>query len=243
MKTIKLLPLLVLLVLTVDAFAQQRNTRNNQQNRRGPSLSIGFQVVQPLDEFKSYYDGNPVGIGGAFLINGGRSPFEFGVGYSWQSMGKSEESIRIYEGDDVDGDPVYGSGEMTVNSNIHTYQVIARFKPLTGKVQPYVDGIAGIKAFTTKTSILADSGSYSEVIDEDKAAKDVSAAYGWAAGLKLEVARGFMLEGRVETVRGGETKFVNPESVEISREGDLTYEINTSKTNAMIYQIGFSLEF
>lgn len=225
--------------LTADA---QRRTRSERGNR-GPSLSVGFQVVQPTDEFKSIYDGNPVGIGGAFMVNGGRSPFEFGLGYSWQSMGKQDEGIRILEGQNIDGEDVYTSGQITVNSNIHTYQTIARLKPLTGKVQPYVDGLMGFKAYTTKTTILADNGSYSEVVDEDKEAKDVSAFYGWAAGMKFEVARSFMMEARLESIQGGKTTFINPETIEIDKDGELEYERVNSKTNAYIIQLGFSLEF
>ena len=241
MKFISYIALLLMLILAVDVSAQRR-TREERANR-GPSLSVGFQVVQPRDEFRSIYDGNPVGIGAAFLINGRRSPFEFGVGYGWQSMGKQEESIRILEGQNIDGDDIYSSGQITVNSNIHTYQTMARFKPFSGKVQPYADAIIGFKAYTTKTTILADNGSYSEVIDEDKEARDVSAVYGWAAGLKLEVARSFMLEGRFEALQGGRTTFINPESIEIDKEGGLAYQKENTNTNVYLFQLGFSLEF
>lgn len=241
MRLIPYIAMIFSLLLTVDAMGQRR-TRAERGNR-GPSLSIGFQAVQPQGEFQDIYDGNPVGIGGAFLINGGRSPFEFGVGYGWQSMGKQEEGIRILEGQNVEGEDVYTSGQLTVNSNIHTYQVIARFKPLSGKVQPYLDGLLGFKAFTTKSTILSDNGSYSEVVDEDKEARDVSSFYGWAAGLKVEVARSFMLEGRFESIEGGQTTFINPESIEIDKEGGLEYERANSPTDVYIIQLGFSIEF
>ena len=232
---------IALLFTTVDADAQRR--ARAERGNRGPSWSIGFQAVQPRGEFQSIYDGNPVGIGGSFLINGARSPFEFGVGYGWQSMGKQEEGIRILEGQNIDGEDVYASGQMTVNSNIHTYQVIARFKPFTGKIQPYVDGLLGFKAFTTKTTILADNGSYSEVVDEDKEARDVSAFFGWAAGIKVEVARSFMLEGRFEAIEGGKTIFINPETIEIDKEGGLSYDRESSATDVYVFQLGFSIEF
>ncbi len=241
MKQLSYIVFALILFSTFDLSAQRR-TRDERGNR-GPSLSIGFQVVQPRDEFKSIYEGNPVGIGGLFLINGRRSPFEFGVGYGWQSMGKQDESIRILEGQDVDGNDIYTSGQITVNSNIKTYQTVARFKPFAGKVQPYIDGILGFKSYTTKTTILADNGSYSEVIDEDKEAKDVSGVFGWATGIKFEVARSFMLEGRFEALQGGRTTFINPETIEIDKEGGLTYSKENSNTNVYLFQIGFSIEF
>ena len=233
--------LLGLLINSGTLLAQNNNPR--RQNLRGPSLSVGFQIVQPNGDFKNYYDGNPVGIGGAFLINGGRSPFSFGVGYSWQSMGKNDESIRVLEGEDINGNPVYGSGQMSVNSNIYTYHTMARFNPLAGKVQPYIDAIAGFKSFTTKTTVTADNGSYSEVVSEDREAKDVAASYGWAAGLKLEVTGGIMVEGRVESLLGGQTTFVDPESILIDKDGNLSYDSIQSKTNVTVFQLGISFEF
>jgi len=244
LSTVKFLPYIILSLILLSALdsSAQRRTRDERGNR-GPSLSVGFQVVQPRDEFKSIYDGNPVGIGGLFLVNGGRTPFEFGAGYSWQSMGKQEESIRILEGQNLEGEDIYSSGQITVNSNIQTFQTVARFKPFAGKIQPYADAIIGFKSYTTKTTILADNGSYSEVIDEDKEAKDVSAVYGWATGLKFEVARSFMLEGRFEALQGGRTNFINPETIEIDKEGGLTYAKENSNTNVYLFHLGFSIEF
>ncbi len=232
---------LLLGLFTVDASAQNNNPR--RQNNRGPSLSLGFQIVQPNGDFKNYYNGNPVGIGGAFLLNGGRSPFAFGIGYSWQSMGKADESIRIREGENINGDPVYGSGQMAVSSSIHSYHTMARFNPLAGKVQPYVDAIAGFKSFTTKTTITADNGGYSEVVSEDRAARDVAVSYGWAAGLKLEVVSGIMVEARVEGLIGGQTTFIDPESILIDKEGNMDFDNIESKTNSTVFQLGISFEF
>lgn len=239
--------ILVLATATILAVSKSHAQQNERIQRniqgRGPSLSVGFQVVEPRGEFSQFYNGNPIGIGGAFLLNGQRSVFEFGVGYSWQSMGKSDESIRILEGEDINGNAVYGSGEMRVNSNIYTYHALARFRPFTGKVQFYLDGIAGFKAFTTKTTIMADNGSYSEVVSENRTARDVAASFGWAAGLQLGVTRDLFVEGRFESLQGGQTSFVDPESVKIDKDGNLDYTSVRSSTNTFVFQLGMSLHF
>lgn len=243
-KVLNIIALAFIAFLTANTLQAQQNDRVGRNIQgRGPSLSLGFQLVEPRGEFSQYYDGNPIGIGGAFLLNGQRNPFEFGVGYSWQSMGKSDESIRIFEGEDIDGDAVYGSGEMRVNSNIYTYHALARFRPFTGRIQIYLDGIVGFKAFTTKTTIMADNGSYSEVVSENRTARDVAASFGWAAGLQLGVTRDLFVEGRLESLQGGQTSFVDPESVKIDKDGNLDFTSVRSSTNVLVFQLGMSIHF
>lgn len=235
--------LLISVLLAIGVQSQQTERPHVNKDKRGPSLSGGFQVVAPRGEFAEYYDGTPVGLGGSFLFNDRQSPFEFGIGYSWQSMGKTDESIRVLEGEDINGSPVYGSGEMRVNSNIYTYHLLARIRPIAGRVQFYLDGIAGFKAFTTKTTILADNGSYSEVVSEDRTARDVAASFGWAAGLQFGVTRDLFIEGRVESLQGGKTSFVDPTSVKIDKDGNMDFNSVKSPTNVLVFQLGLSIHF
>ena len=240
----------ILILANITVFAQiNDNSRNNNNNnndfmqnrRRAPSLTMGVQVTNPLGEFGEKYSGTPAGVAGLFTVNWGRSPFEFGFGASWNSMGSEGEDIVISVGEDSDGNEIFADGRMNLNSNIYTYHAVGRFKPLAGPVQPYVDLLGGFKTFSSKWKIKEDGNS--EVFDERRETRDFALSSGWAAGLKFRVNEYMMLEARFEKLEGGEVDFIDPSTLIISYEGDLNYNLATTKTNSNVFQLGISVEF
>jgi opacity protein-like surface antigen len=237
MKTNFLLLLTLLLALNLSA------QKNKKRNQRAPSLSIGFQVADPQGEYAQHYRGHPVGLGVTFMANMGRSPFEIGGDFAWRAMGSRKQDIAISEGFDIEGDEIFSDGSMRVASNIYTYHGVARFKPFAGAIQPFGDVMAGLKTFATKTTIEEDNGGYSEVVRTDRNHRDFALSYGWAAGLKIKLSEYITLESKFQHLRGGDTTFIDPETVEIDPDGLLQYEERASKSSVMLYQIGISIEF
>lgn len=238
--------ILILLGLFIEADAQRRNNndyRFRQRQRRAPSLSVGVQVGDPSGQFGFTYDGYPAGLAGQFLLNSGRSPIEFGVSGAWQAMGSTDRDIDIYHGEDAQGDGIWSEGSMRVSSNTYTYHGIVRLKPFAGNFQVYGDLLGGMKSFSTRSTIEEDNGGYTEVIDQQRDHRDFALSYGWAAGMKIALTDYIMLEGRFEKLNGGETTFIDPDSIVIGSEGNLEYSEIQSKTDLMVYQIGVSFEF
>lgn len=233
--------LLLLLLVGVELSAQR--TTNNRRNNRAPSLSVGLQISDPQGEYSQYYSGNPTGLGVTFMANLGRSPFEIGGDFAWRGMGSEKQDISISQGEDIEGDEVFTEGSMRVASNLYAYHGVARFKPFGGVFQPYGDVMGGIKTFATRTTIEEDNGGYTEVVDNERNHRDFALSYGWAAGLKIYLSDFLMVEGKFQHLRGGETTFVDPDSIEINNEGVLEFNEVSSRTSTMIYQVGISLEF
>lgn len=226
-----------------DNSNDRNKDRNKNRNRRSPSLAIGIQVAQPLGDFAHFYDGVPAGVGFQLLLNSGRSPFEFGGGFAWQGMGSEKQDISIFQGEDFEGDEVWSHGNMQVNSNIYMYNGIARLRPFAGDYQVYGDLVAGLKTFSTKTTIEEDNGGYKEVIDQRRDHRDFAITYGWALGVKIRVSQFILIEGRFEKLRGGNASYIDPESISIDNEGILTYSQLESNTSINNYQLGLSFEF
>lgn len=249
----KILLLVTVLVFTSFISEAQRNNRNDRKNdqynngygnrRRAPSLSMGVQVIEPRGEFGKQYDRYPAGVSGLFTVNWGLSPIEFGFGAAWYRMGNINEDVIIIDGEDFNGNTLFTDGNLAVKGNMYSYQTLARFKPLAGPVQPYVDGIVGFRTFSSKTIIKEDFDGSSEVISEVREQRDFSILHGWAAGLKIRLNDYMMIEGRMEFMKGSEVSYIDPESIEISHFGNIQYQEITTRSDMRIFHLGISVEF
>lgn len=225
-----------------------RRTRNpggfwmHPNYHRVPTLSVGFEFAFPQNEFSDNFDGMPIGIGGQFLTNAGRrSPFEFGMGFSWLSRGSAREDVFIYEGEDINGQEIFSRGTMSVNSNIYTYNGIVRFKPLLGMVQPYIDGLVGVRNFSTSTVVRPDDASLETM--RERQTRDFALTYGYAAGIKVRVTPALMVEGRFSNLFGTQVSYVDRNSLEIDIEGNVTFDEVASRTDMYIIHLGVCFEF
>lgn len=211
--------------------------------RRGPTLSFGGQVAQPIGEFSQQYDGYPAGLSGQFAAPLGRSPLEFGFGYSWNNMGSQNKDISALVYTDSNGSDIYEEGTLRIRSNTNRYQAIARFRPFAGIVQPYVDVFAGIEAYKTKTDITLDNQGYTSADNSVRQHFDMTYVYGWGAGLRVELATGIFMEGRFESVSGGMVKYVDKESIQVNDDNSVTFDTRQSATSKYTYQLGIAFEF
>jgi hypothetical protein len=213
------------------------------QNRRAPSINFGLQVVQPIGEFADTYDGMPVGMAGTFTAPLALSPIELGIGIAWNSMGSQSEDITAFIGTDESGDSIYDEGNMRIRSNTHRFQLVARFKPFKGGIQPYVDGVIGAETFKTKSEVTIDGNGYSEETSSVRQHFDMSFSYGYAVGLRFRVGSGVFLDARFENLSGGISKYVDRNTIQVVNENTITFETHESRTDKFTYQLGFAVNF
>lgn len=213
------------------------------QQRRRPSLNFGVQVAQPLGQFGQVYDGYPAGLAGTFSGPVGNSPFEVGFGLAWNSMGSQDEDISAYVGTDIDGDSIYENGSMRIRSNNNRFQLLGRFRPFNGMIQPYGDGIIGVETYKTKTDITLNNSGYTEASNSISQHFDMAYSYGWAVGLRIRIAPNIFIDGRFENLIGGPAQYVNQETIQVLDSENITFETNESRTDKYTYQIGIAIGF
>ncbi len=214
-----------------------------QAQRRGPSLNIGFQLVQPLGEFANEYKGFPAGVGGTFSMPIARTPVEWGIGYAWNSMGSNDRDIvALVNQDSVLGN-TYSNGSLALRSNCNRFSAHARVRPLNGKIQPYGDVFSGLETFKTTTTITIDNSGYSSELSTNRDHLDMTFYYGWALGLRIRLAPTFYVEARYENITGGEVEYVDNETVQIASDNSISFSLKESHTNRAVYQLGVAFGF
>lgn len=211
--------------------------------QRGPSLNAGLQLVQPLGEFASNYDGLPAGIGGSFSMPVRKSPIEWGIGYAWNSMGSSNRDIiALINVDSIAGN-TYSDGKLGIRSTSNRYNLHARFRPLKGKFQPYGDVFSGLETFKTTTTITIDNSGFSSELSTNRDHLDMTFFYGWALGLRVRLAPTIYAEARYENITGGEVQYVDDNSIELNDDNSIAFDLKESRTNKGVYQLGVAFGF
>jgi opacity protein-like surface antigen len=233
-----------LFVAIVSYGQQNQDAQNIQNNRTGRNnarsigtVSFGLEIATPINQFRTSFDGIPVGISAQILGRKGFIPLEYGIGFSWLSRGTMDNEVAVYEGTDFEGDDIYSSGNMAVNSNIYTGTGIIRLRPFTGRIQPYAELMAGGRGFSTVTIISVDE------VEEDireKQNNDFAFTYGWGAGMRVNLNETIAVEGRFTKMNGTSVNFVDRESIEVDGDGNLSFERIGSRTDIWSLQFGVS---
>ena len=206
------------------------------QGKKRTTLSVGLEVGEPLGEFDDNYNGNPAGLGLNLSIPGGLLPIEWGFDFGYASMGSNRSDVEIQD-ENLD----VTEGTMKINSNIYGYHATARFKPLNGLFAPYIEGLAGLRTFSTKTKIEVDG--LDDPYSTERNSQAVAFSYGWAAGAMFNVGKVVYLEGRFEKLRGTDVEYVDQNTVQVDENGNFTYETRKSNTNIANIHLGIGFRF
>lgn len=217
---------LLLMLHASGTFAQERD--------RPMTLSLNGHYGHPLGEFDAAWGKEFGGIGGNFSTPFRRLPFEGGAQFDWSRMG-GESAVVPVQVDHLDAT----EGDLEVNCNTYGFHALMRFKPFTGKVAPYIDGLAGWRTFTTRTKLKVDGAE--GPLSNERNASDAAMSYGWAAGVMVTLGEVFYIEGRYEKLQGEEVTYVDPSSISIDDQGAVGYGTRTSNTD--VYQIKLGIGF
>lgn len=207
-----------------------------QINRDKATLSFGFEAGIPVNEFDENYNGNPAGLGVNIFGRKGGLPLYWGFDFGYASMGSNTYDIFL-DDQNLDTD----EATLRIKSNIFSYHIASRLNPFDGFFRPYVEGMAGIRTFATKTKISIEGidGPYSTEVNS----RDASFSYGLAGGLMISLGKNMFMEARLERIWGGDVEYVLQESVTINDEDEVVFETANSKADLFNLHLGLGFRF
>ena len=228
MRALLLLSTLLLGLTTVA----QREPRQRRTGTVGGGLEVGI----PRGAFNDSLDKNIVGFSANFTIPMRLLPFDLGFDYSYGTLARESQEVEIQE------DALTATtGDLSIRSKVMGYHGLLRFKPLNGKVMPYIEGMAGARHFATRTTI--EVAGLDEPLREERNETALSWSTGWAVGLQIAPSQVFYVEGRVERLIGSEVSYMDPRSLEITDDGPISYDTKSSRTHVLNIHLGIGLRF
>lgn len=231
---------LVAALLVADAAAQNDQRRSGQwrdnYRNRPATLSGGLEIGIPVGVFAENWGREIVGVSANTAIPMRFLPFDIGFDFSWGKMGSNNDIVAVDQ-----AFLAVTEGELSVNSNVYGYHALARFKPLSGKISPYVEVLAGLRQYTTK-SVLRVEGA-ERPISKDRNANSFAGSAGWAIGLQVAPRGTFFVEARVERLNTGNVSFVDPTSVVIDPNGEVLYDTRSTPTRTVNVHLGVGFRF
>lgn len=238
MRKLFLITVSTLLLASVHAQLLDRNCRP-----ANTSISFGGELGLPSGDFNSSMGSALYGFGGSFHTDNRNRLFQTGGNFSFAKFGKYSDEMRLYQGESMNGNAVFEDANIDVKHRIYRTHASLRLNPFHGRIQPYVEGLAGLKWFSSSAHITQYSGRAKEKLDKYNLERSFTTSYGWAAGVKVEATRGLFIEARYENLMGGQANFINPESFSMTSNEVFDYDMERSKTNISQIHIGISFEF
>ncbi len=215
----------------------------------GVHLGVGFLSGIPQGEFRDHTSNAGFGVNVNLGYNPANTPLVVGIDGGFMNYGS--ESRREPLSPTIPDVTV----EVDNNNNIILGHVFLRLQPQTGFFRPYVEGSAGVNYFFTETTVS------NEYEDDDvfhsTNLDDAAFGYGIGGGLMFRLgtvddfgdddsdepgSMDILLDLRGRYIWGGEAEYLKEGS--IRREtGTVEYDIERSKTDMLLLQIGVSLRF
>lgn len=220
------------LFLGTASMAAAQN-RNNFQGTLG--ANIGMSI--PTGDFDRYWGKNMFQVGAHLAFPLGKVPvLQGGFSFGYSIMGSNSRTVPINT--DYLG---ITEGTVTTRCKVFSYHPLLRLSPFQGRIRPYVDGMVGVRQFSTTSKVTADG--VEENISKERNESDYAFSTGWAAGVMVTVGAAAYVELRVERFDSGEATYVDPKSVTVSDAGTVNFNTLTSNTDATNILIGIGVRF
>lgn len=211
-----------------DATAQLPGFQGNLGGTAGISI--------PTGEFADTWGKDMFTFGGHFSVPMGPLPLQAGLGFNYGIMGRNTSQVPV-----ADPAVVATEGTLSVKAKVLTYHPLLRLSPLKGKVRPYVDGMIGMRQFTTMSTIRVDG--LEDPLSRERNANDFAFSTGWAAGVMVGWGGIAYVEARVERINSGNASYVDPGSITVDGTGTLGFHTLNSHTDAVNVLLGIGLRF
>lgn len=224
-------------LLPLFGMAQEGSSQWQGRFRDRPAtLGAGFEVGIPVGAFSDEWGREIVGFSANLATPLRLLPFDVGFDFAYGRMGRESEVVAV---DEEFLTPT--SGDLSVTSNVFGYHALVRFKPVAGKISPYIEGLAGLRQFTTKSELRVDG--LDGPVSTDRNANSFVGSAGWALGIHVAPSRSFYIEGRVERLNTGKVGYVDPSTIRIETSGEVSYETRATNTRTVNVHIGMGLRF
>ncbi|MGV9013540.1 MAG: hypothetical protein ACOH13_13175 [Flavobacteriales bacterium] len=193
-------------------------------------------ISVPTGEFASTWGKDMFTFGGQFAAPMGRLPLQGGFAFDYGIMGRSVTAVPV-------SDPALTAteGTLAVKAKVLSYHPLLRLSPFKGKVRPYVDGMLGLRQFTTLSTVSVDG--LENPLSRERNANDFAFSTGWAAGLMVGLGGIGYIEARVERFNSGNTSYVDPASIVVDGTGNVGFNTLNSNTDAVNILVGIGLRF
>ena len=236
----------LLFISIVSLLAAYHTTASAQEI----DASLNFQVIAPQNEFQESIDATGFGLNLQGLYRFPDSPFGLGLDFNFNNFGR-----------DVRDEPISTTIpdlRVRVENEYNLVQgfLVAKIQPQDGILRPYAEGLAGFNYFYTQTSIENRRNSGDEPIATDTNFEDWAFAWGGGGGVMIRVfdrrnsvnynsenplAAGYVNLG-VRYLNGSEAEYLREGSIRVSN-GNVTYETLQSRTDMLVFQLGFVVRF
>lgn len=202
-----------------------------QENGYAGSLGATIGISMPQNDFADTWEKDLFALGGVLTFPARHIPLQLGFDFGYNGMGKKVTTVPVT-------DPALGSteGKLAVRAQVLSYHPLLRFSPSKGAVKPYVDGLVGIRHFSTKTTVKV-SG-LSEPLSKEKNMTDFVLSAGWAAGMMVGLGKTVYIEARVQRFASGNASYVDPASIEVGDSNDISFSTLSSKTGTLSLLFG-----
>jgi hypothetical protein len=239
MKKLYLLSATIIL-LTQLSFAQEGN------------FGLQFTLAVPQGSFAD----NVKQVGPGLSLNGGyrfkNTPVTLGAELGFSNFGIDRRTVPW--------STTIPDLKVNVDNNYNLAQVffLTRIGSPNGSFRPYVEGLVGLNYFFTETTVSSRGGANAgEPIASDTNYDDTTFAYGIGGGFKIEVynfrggsigngdipAKKGYLNLSARYIRGGEARYLTKGSITISDQSQVIYNPSTSRTDMVVFALGFVATF
>ncbi len=197
----------------------------------------------PQDELKDSLDDEGIGVDLYSGYHVPRSALVLGVELSFFNYGREYSDGPFFPCCDDDLERVETTNEILMG------HLIFRLQPKRGAVRPYVQGMLGVKRFSTHTSFYEDD--FDDPFDRYTNLKDSVFSYGLGSGLQITLKEGvgrrgpfgqIMLHLGGRYLLGAEAEYAIADSVEIDGT-DVSFEVTESRTDLFQLQLGVNFRF
>lgn len=215
------------------------------------NAGFNFQVVVPQNEFSESINTNGLGLNVNGLYRFANSPFGLGLDFNFINFGKDTRDEPL--------STTIPDLRVRVENEYNLLQLmmLAKVQSRDGILRPYLEGLAGFNYFFTETSITDRRSSASDPIASDTNFDDWAFAWGGGTGLMIRVFDFRDRETREETyenigagyinlgvryLNGSEAEYLREGSIVLTN-GDVQFDTLQSRTDMLLFQIGFVLRF
>lgn len=205
-----------------------------------PQGDISIIVGLPQGEFESTVDNAGVGLNFFAGLGLGRTPIVIGLdgGFLVYGFERRHEPFSTTIPD--------VTVRVETSNAIAMGHVLMRLQPPSGAVQPYLDGLFGLKYFFTETTIKDDNFFEDEEIASTTNFDDAALSYGVGGGLDILLHRGrgpaVLINAGARYLFGGEAEYLQEGSIE-RRNGQVFFATDRSRTDLLLLQLGITLKF